>query len=278
MWPVLFLLGLVGWKERQKGEKLLWPVGEGRYFCKRDQDSACAHVTVAAISFVTGSGFTRQFFSEYIYGDIAASVEGKAETYPSAVQPYKWCMSTRESSVGTHRVDYSSRPRPHSEIAALQHLFGISGGLDVNGWIRSIYARLSEHGDLYTGDKKHVITQFRVFLFNSAHSPCGPQTEVGTTHRGMRGRMCCDTFLTQVAGGVSELLDFTIVVINKDHEVKMYGRRMGTFNWRDFASNSHALMVSSGNRRRGNGYRDHLEEELIRALCKLLIDLLLLDL
>ena len=105
---------------------------------------------------------------------------------------------------GSMSEEKQLQPRAHSEIAALQHLFGITRGANAMEWAEIIQEELTRRdGYLY------------VVLFNSNHPPCGPGDRVSAKqHPETYERAPCDQFLQAVVNLVNSREDrFSIRVV-----------------------------------------------------------------
>ena len=168
----------------------------------------------------------------------------------------------------------ASRPRPHSEIAALQDLFNIPGGSTVSKWVEIISRTLKSKLKDLTGQTREPIQEFQVVLFNSAHPPC-PQGQVGRRLRdaGMAERLCCDEFLRQVADGVNaEFEGLFAIIVASPKDTNIYGRQGRSKALGALARNDDMAALRSRRRHRRQYCEPghDLEAELIKATCDLL--------
>lgn len=274
MWPVLLLLAVDDWEEKKpKPNTLQWPVGQGKDIC-----SFGSHTTVAFYLVVTQDGPV-YFFSKFIYTAAMATKPDGPDTGPSKGLGPK-CMSSREVPLAEQEPTPWARekPLPHSEIAALQHLFGISSGQTAKLWANAISARLQEKDYLIKGRE---FREVHVVLCNSAYVPCGGESHVGKTFTNMNNRCCCDLFLQKVVRQLElASVQFSITVMSPG-KIKVYGEpiesvRMSTVQRIDVKGNG---VGSSSRRRRPHRKQDFessrdLEAELHHAIWRLLITIL----
>ena len=122
-------------------------------------------------------------------------------------------------------------------------------------------------------------------LFNSANPPCAQQNQLGRRFRdaGMIARLCCHTFLQQVADLVNRDLggDFAIIVASPGN-TKIYGvqgasRRIDSLAIQESFNGNDVIAALRDRRRHRRQYCESshdLEAELIKAACDLLLFIL----
>lgn len=277
MWPIIFVLALrPGWK-RSDGDRLLWPIGWGNRICPPG-----LHTTVALFICKTSKQKPFVVMSEHIYSDtVGAPYAGKGTE--------KICVPTREvppqPKVPLDIAHEHQRPRPHSEIAALQDLFDIKGGATADQWVDRIYRALTAGQNAFTGVEKDTITEFHVMLFNSRKPPCKETGSVG--YATLKHRRCCSEFLKKVADDVNERtsVKFSITVLHvregKERRVVygVQGTSMAVDKLVEHKRlNGHRALTSSRPRRRHPRHGDEsgldLEAELTAAIWQLLLAIL----
>ena len=164
----------------------------------------------------------------------AAGAEKKAEPEPAAASKMKAAPKrTRRHSepLGRrHGALEPYKPKPHSEIGALQDLFNIEGGQTICEWGKKILDALRNKnlpGMRSSGGAE--ISEFHVWLHNSRLPPCKEST-VRTKHTSFMERSPCDNFLSKVARYVNDhgAPHFAIHVLvpgakNNPHTYRVYG-------------------------------------------------------
>lgn len=219
MWLLICLASTCGeiegpakWEQLDKDGEALWRVGEGFRFCPR-----AAHITGACVTVETSTGEKKTFCSNAKYTDQAK--KGSGSLTPASPKPDIPCVRTREI-ITALRKRHEDMPQRHSEIAALQHLFGIDGSKTLDEWADCIK-------EVLTGEVNHFLAgskSVQIWLYNSRHAPC---TDSATGEK--KGVRCpCDKFLRDLVEKVNKEthVRFGIQVSSRDERrpVVQYGQ------------------------------------------------------
>ena len=194
MWLLICLASTCGeiegpakWEQLGKGDKALWRVGVGSTYCYY-----AGHITSACVTVEASTGEKKTFCSNARYTDQAMDDTGIP--YPASPNPDIPCVPTRESHRSLAKR-HENWPHRHSEIAALQHLFGIDGSKTPDNWADCIKEVLTGKVNHFLAGAKSV----QVWLYNMHHAPC---TDSATKVR--KGVRCpCDTFLRRLVEKVN---------------------------------------------------------------------------
>ena len=196
MWLLTFLVSICGkiedkakWEELGEDGKALWRAGDGCDFCFN-----AAHVTSACVTAETSTGEKKTFCSNAKYTDQAGN--SFQSRWPASPNPNIPCVPTRETGEALQR-QHPGMPHRHSEIAALQHLFGIDGSKTIGEWATCIKRVLT--GEV---EDQHFLAgsqRVQIWLYNSKQAPC---VTSATTEGGKRRP--CDTFLRDLVAKVNE--------------------------------------------------------------------------
>ena len=181
-------------------------------FCPR-----AANITSACVTAETSTGEKKTFCSNAKYTDQAK--KGSGSLSPASPKPDIPCVRTREI-IKALRKRREDMPHRHSEIAALQHLFGIAGSKTLVEWADCIQ-------EVLTGEVNHFLAgskSVQIWLYNSHHAPC---TDSATGEK--KGVRCpCDKFLRDLVEKVNEKthIPFGIQVSSLDERrpVVQYGQ------------------------------------------------------
>ena len=161
-------------------------------------------ITSACYTVVFGDGSANTFCSPAVYMDMMAGTDGRLSTNQDS-RRLPTCYGTKEAPQEQPQEGDNEKPKAHSEIAAMQDLFGISGGLNYRQWANAIVRSVKD--DMWGA---RTLKTMHVWLYNSANPPChntdtgNPAKKGSSRHRALPDRCPCHRFLDRVARLVTD--------------------------------------------------------------------------